>query len=101
MGPTWTDPEHVVDARLILVWGMDPISTSVHTWSLIRRARERGARLVVIDPYRSRTATQADLHIRILPGTDGALALGMLYIILRAGVRRVRASGSGLQEGAT
>jgi len=86
VGPTWTDPEHLVDARLILVWGMDPISTSVHTWSLIRRARERGARLVVIDPYRSRTSTQADLHIRILPGTDGALALGILNIILRDGL---------------
>ena len=86
VGPTWTDPEHLVDARLILVWGMDPISTSVHTWSLIRRARERGARLVVIDPYRSRTSTQADLHVRLLPGTDGALALGMLHVILREGL---------------
>ena len=86
VGPTWTDPEHLVDARLIVVWGMDPISTSVHTWSLIRRAREQGARLVVIDPYRSRTAAQADRHVRILPGTDGALALGMLHVILRDGL---------------
>jgi anaerobic selenocysteine-containing dehydrogenase len=86
VGPMRTDPEHLVDARLVLVWGMDPISTSVHTWSLIRRARDRGARLVVIDPYRSRTSMQADLHVRILPGTDGALALGLLHIILRDGL---------------
>jgi anaerobic selenocysteine-containing dehydrogenase len=86
VGPMWTDPENLVDARLVLVWGMDPISTSVHTWGLIRRARERGARLVVIDPYRSRTAMQADLHLRIVPGTDGALALGMLHVILRDGL---------------
>lgn len=86
VGATWTDPEHLVDARLIVVWGMDPISTSVHTWTLIRRARERGARLIVIDPYRSRTAAQADRHVRILPGTDGALALGMLHVILRDGL---------------
>src|SRR6266851_5015290 len=58
VGPMRTDPEHLVDARLILVWGMDPISTSVPTRSLIRRARERGARLVVIDPHRSRPPTQ-------------------------------------------
>ena len=86
VGATWTDPEHLVDARLIVVWGMDPISTSVHTWSLIRRARERGARVIVIDPYRSRTAAQADCHVRVLPGTDGALALGMLHVILREGL---------------
>jgi anaerobic selenocysteine-containing dehydrogenase len=86
VGVPWTDPEHMVDARLIVVWGMDPISTSVHTWDLIQRARRNGARLIVVDPYRSRTASRADRHLRLRPGTDGALALGVLHVILREGL---------------
>ena len=66
---------------------MDPVSTSIHTWDLIARARRRhGARLVVVDPYRSRTAERADQHLRIRPGTDGALALGLLHVIFREGL---------------
>src|SRR5262245_324846 len=83
VGATWTDPENIEDARLILAWGIDLISTSIHTWDIVQRARKRGARLVVIDPYRSRTADRADLHLPIHPGTDGALALGMLHVIFR------------------
>jgi anaerobic selenocysteine-containing dehydrogenase len=86
VGTTWTDPEHLEEARLIVAWGIDPISTTVHTWSLIRRAMQGGARLVVIDPYRSRTAARADMHIQPYPGTDGALALGMLQVIFRDGL---------------
>jgi anaerobic selenocysteine-containing dehydrogenase len=82
-GATWTDPENISGARLVLVWGMDPVSTSNHTWDMIRRARERGARLIVIDPYRSRTAARADWHVRLHPGTDAALALGLLHVIFR------------------
>ena len=85
-GATWTDPENLADARLVIVWGMDPISTSNHTWDFIRRARERGARLIVIDPYKSRTAARADEHVRPHPGTDAALALGMLHVIFRDGL---------------
>ena len=85
-GATWTDPENLPGAALVVVWGMDPISTSNHTWDLIRRAREQGARLIVIDPYRSRTAARADQHVRPHPGTDAALALGMLHVILRDGL---------------
>ena len=83
VGATWTDPENIEDARLILAWGIDLISTSIHTWDIVQRARKRGARLVVIDPYRSRTAERADFHLPIHPGTDGALALGMLHVIFR------------------
>jgi anaerobic selenocysteine-containing dehydrogenase len=83
-GAPWTDPERIADADLVLVWGMDPVSTSIHTWDLIRRARARGARFVVVDPYRSQTARRADLHVRIRPGTDGALALGMIRHVLHA-----------------
>ena len=86
VGATFFDPEQLPQARLLLVWGMDPISTSIHTWDLLQRARKAGARLVVIDPYRSRTAERADLHLRPRPGTDGALALGMLHVILRDGL---------------
>jgi anaerobic selenocysteine-containing dehydrogenase len=86
VGTMMTDPEHLEDARLILAWGINPISTTVHTWSLMRRAIQRGARLVVIDPYRSRTAAKADWHVRLYPGTDGALALGLLHVILRDGL---------------
>ncbi len=86
VGPTWTDPENIADARLVLAWGIDLVSTSIHTWDLVQRARRQGARLVVIDPYRSRTAERADLHLAVHPGTDGALALGMLHVIFREGL---------------
>jgi anaerobic selenocysteine-containing dehydrogenase len=82
----WSDPENLPDARLIVVWGMDPVSTSIHTWELIRRARKNGARLVVIDPYRSRTARYADVHLRPHVGTDGALALAMANVIVAEGL---------------
>ena len=83
----WSDPENLPDAETIVVWGMDPVSTSIHTWELIRRARkERGAKLVVVDPYRSRTAVYADLHVRPHVGTDGALALAIGHVIVRDGL---------------
>lgn len=86
VGTMWTDPEQLENARLIVAWGIDPISTTVHTWSFMQRALQSGARLVVIDPYRSRTAARADTHIQPYPGTDGALALGMLHVIFRDGL---------------
>jgi anaerobic selenocysteine-containing dehydrogenase len=79
----WTDPENIPDARTVVVWGMDPVSTSIHTWELIRRARKQNdAMLVVVDPFRSRTSRYADLHLRPHPGTDGALALAMGHVVL-------------------
>lgn len=85
-GWPWSDPENLPDARLVVVWGMDPVSTSIHTWELIRKARRNGARLVVIDPYRSRTARYADVHVRPHVGTDGALALAMGHVIVAEGL---------------
>jgi anaerobic selenocysteine-containing dehydrogenase len=82
----WSDPENLADARTIVVWGMDPVATSIHTWELIRRARRNGARLVVVDPYRSRTAAYADIHVRPHVGTDGALALALGHVIVRDGL---------------
>jgi len=87
-GWPWTDPENLPDAKLVVVWGMDPVSTSIHTWELIREARKKnGAELVVVDPYRSRTTRYADLHVRPHPGTDGALALALGHVILSEGLQ--------------
>ena len=85
-GWPWSDPENLPDARLVVVWGMDPVSTSIHTWELIRKARKRGARLVVVDPYRSRTARHADVHLRPHVGTDGALAMAIAHVVIVEGL---------------
>jgi anaerobic selenocysteine-containing dehydrogenase len=77
------DPEAVVNARLIVAWGANIVSSNVHFWPFVEEARRRGARLVTIDPYRSRTAEKSDLHLALLPGTDAALALGMMHVIFR------------------
>ncbi len=86
VGPLGFDPEEMEHARLIVLWGIDPISKTVHTWDVIERARRRGAKLLVIDPYRSRSARRADQQLAIYPGTDGALALGAMHIVLRDGL---------------
>jgi anaerobic selenocysteine-containing dehydrogenase len=83
MGPT---PEEVEHARLILLWGTNTLTSNPHLWPAIRRAREAGARVIAIDPIRTRTAAQCDLHLPIRPGTDAALALGMMHLILRDGL---------------
>ncbi len=80
------DPEEWPNARLIVVWGWNPMSTAPHLWRLILAARRNGARLVVIDPFRSRTARVADQHVRPAPGSDGALALGLMRAMLDAGL---------------
>ncbi len=80
------DPERWAAARYIVAWGWNPMSTAPHLWKQILAARRAGARLVVVDPYRSRTARVADEHLRPLPGTDAALGLGMMRAILDAGL---------------
>jgi anaerobic selenocysteine-containing dehydrogenase len=80
------DPEDWSNARYLVVWGWNPMSTAPHLWRLLLSARRAGAHLVVIDPYRSRTARVADEHVRPIPGTDGALALGMMRAIVDAGL---------------
>ncbi|HEV2215881.1 MAG TPA: molybdopterin-dependent oxidoreductase, partial [Terracidiphilus sp.] len=74
-------------AKLIVAWGANIHGNNVHLWPFIEQARRNGARLIVIDPYRTRTAALADWHIAIRPGTDGALALGMMHVILREGLQ--------------
>lgn len=77
------DPEAIVHARLIVAWGANLVSSNVHLWPFVEEARQRGATLVAIDPYRSRTAEKADRHLAPLPGTDAALALGVMHVIFR------------------
>ena len=76
------DPEAIVDARLIIVWGGNPVVSNLHGWRYMQEAKRRGARLVVIDPWRSETAAKADLHLAPMPGTDGALALAMMQVLI-------------------
>src|SRR5918996_732426 len=80
------DPDEWSHARYLLVWGWNPMSTAPHLWRKLLDARGAGARLVVVDPFRSRTARVADEHLRPLPGTDAALAIGMMRAIVDAGL---------------
>ena len=64
------DPEAIVHAKLIVAWGANIVSSNVHLWPFVEEARRRGAKLIAIDPYRSRTAEKADQHLALLPGTE-------------------------------
>jgi len=81
-----TPTEDVRLAKLVVAWGANIHGNNVHLWPMIEKARRNGARLIVIDPYRTRTAALADWHIAIRPGTDAALALGMMHVILNEGL---------------
>jgi anaerobic selenocysteine-containing dehydrogenase len=74
------------EAELIVLWGTNLVSTGVHAIPFVQKARARGARLIVIDPRITRTTMMADWHIQPRPGTDGALALGMMNIIVGKGL---------------
>ena len=80
------DPESVVHSDLVMAWSADLVTTNVHFWSKVEEARRGGARLVVIDPRRSRTAAQADWHVAPRVGTDAALALGLMHVLVRDGL---------------
>jgi anaerobic selenocysteine-containing dehydrogenase len=77
-----TDLEQFQDARLILIWGGNPIASNLHFWMRAQEAKRRGAKLIAIDPYRSLTAEKCHQHIALLPGTDAALALGMMHVLI-------------------
>jgi anaerobic selenocysteine-containing dehydrogenase len=81
-----TNPETVDRAKYILVWGSNIITSNIHLWRYMLKARSQGAKIVTIDPLRTRTGEQSDEHIAIMPGTDGALALAMMHIIIRDGL---------------
>jgi anaerobic selenocysteine-containing dehydrogenase len=77
-----TDVEQFQNARLILIWGGNPIASNLHFWMRAQEAKRRGAKLIAIDPYRSLTAEKCHQHIALLPGTDAALALGMMHVLI-------------------
>jgi anaerobic selenocysteine-containing dehydrogenase len=77
-----TEPEQFRHAKYIIAWAANIHANNVHLWPFITEARRNGAKLVVIDPYRTRTAACADWYLPINPGTDAALALGMMHVII-------------------
>jgi anaerobic selenocysteine-containing dehydrogenase len=80
------DGREIAKSDLIVVWGGNPVSTQVNVMTHVALARkERGARLVVVDPYRTATAEQADIHLAPLPGTDGALACAVMHVLFKEG----------------
>jgi anaerobic selenocysteine-containing dehydrogenase len=79
-------PGDVVHSRFIVLWGTNTVVTNLHLWPVVRRAREAGATVVVVDPVRTRTAESADWFVQPLPGTDAALALAMMHVIVRDGL---------------
>ncbi len=76
------DVEEFENARLILVWGGNPVVSNLHLWRRLQQAKRRGARLVCIDPLRSETAEKCHLHLAPMPGTDAALALAMMQVLI-------------------
>ncbi|MBY0503530.1 MAG: molybdopterin-dependent oxidoreductase [Bryobacteraceae bacterium] len=83
---TGTEPEQFAEAKLIIVWGANVHGTSIHLWPFIVEARRRGAKLITIDPVLTKTAALADQHLFINPGTDLALALGLMHVIFAEGL---------------
>ena len=83
---TGIDPEEVVHSRYVVLWGTNTIVTNLHFWPLVREAQRRGAKIVVVDPVRTRTAEAADWHLPIKPASDAALALAMMHVIVRDGL---------------
>ncbi|HLW48025.1 MAG TPA: molybdopterin-dependent oxidoreductase [bacterium] len=80
------DPESVLQSDLVMAWSADLVTTNVHFWAKVEEARRGGTTLVVVDPRRSRTAAQADWHLAPRIGTDAALALGVMHILVRDGL---------------
>jgi anaerobic selenocysteine-containing dehydrogenase len=87
VGALWgTDAKDMAQSDLIVIWGTNPVSTQVNVMTHVTKARkERGAKVVCIDPYRTGTAKSADIHLAVRPGTDGALACGVLHVLFAEG----------------
>ena len=80
------DPEGIPESDLVLLWGTNTLTANPHMWPFVLEARERGATIIAIDPIRTRTAAQCDEWISIRPGTDAALALGMMHVMFERGL---------------
>ena len=87
VGPTaGVDPESFIHAKIIIIWACNSVSTNLHHWHIIKEAQKNGSKVVVIDAYASKTAKEADWHICPKPGTDGALAMAMMNVIIGEGL---------------
>jgi anaerobic selenocysteine-containing dehydrogenase len=82
---TGNDSEQMVGADLVVLWGINAAYSTINVMTLVKQARAAGARVVTIDPYRTPTAQQADEHLMVRPGTDGALALAMMHVLIAEG----------------
>src|SRR5258705_10952143 len=82
-GSVGMDPERFDEAKLIILWGANPIVSNLHLWGRVQAAKRRGAKVIAIDPYKSLSAEKCTQHVALLPGTDGALALGMMHVLVR------------------
>jgi anaerobic selenocysteine-containing dehydrogenase len=80
-GPS-TDIPEAAGSDLIVIWGSNTLVTNVHAWPHFAKARKNGAKIVVIDPYRNQTAREADVHLMLRPGTDAALALAVMHVLI-------------------
>lgn len=77
--PTYDDVQY---SKLVIIWGHNPVSTAPHFMPFLKKAQRNGCRVVVIDPRKTLTAKGADLHLAPLPGTDGALAMGLAHVLV-------------------
>lgn len=83
MGPSGgMDPESFIHSKFIIIWACNSVSTNLHHWHVVKDAQKRGAKVVVIDAYASRTAKEADWHLAPKPGSDGALAMAMIHTLI-------------------
>jgi anaerobic selenocysteine-containing dehydrogenase len=88
VGPTaGVDPESFAHSKYIVIWACNSVSTNLHHWHIVKEAQKKGAKVVVIDAYASKTAKEADWHIAPKPGTDGALAMAMMNVIIKEGLQ--------------
>ncbi|MCP4163339.1 MAG: molybdopterin-dependent oxidoreductase [Deltaproteobacteria bacterium] len=82
-------PDDCLNSKTIVIWGRNPAITNIHLYSNIKKASKNGTKIVTIDPLKTMTANKSDLHIRVKPGTDGALALGISAELIRSGFEDV------------
>lgn len=75
-------PEDIIHSQYIVLWGTNPVLSNQHLWAFVKQAKKKGAKIVTVDPFKSRTAEESDWHIQPRPGTDTALALGLMHVIL-------------------
>ncbi|QVL46057.1 MAG: molybdopterin oxidoreductase family protein [Methylophilaceae bacterium] len=88
VGPTaGVDPESFAHSNYIVIWACNSVSTNLHHWHIIHEAQKKGVKVVVVDSYASKTAKEADWHIAPKPGTDGALAMAMMHVIIAEGLQ--------------